>query len=72
LLALHIAFSWRAYALGGFWGHLNEASRWLQAIALVSLLVALCCFFGIGWKRWTGVACGIASFAMAFLYGAGL
>jgi hypothetical protein len=72
LVALHIAIWCRAYTLGGFWGHLNEASQWLQTIALVSLLVASCCFFGIGWKRWAGAAFGIASFVMAFLYGAGL
>jgi len=72
LVALHIAVWCRAYALGGFWGHLNEATRWLQIIALVSLLVAFCCVFGIGWKRWAGAAFGIASFVMAFLYAAGL
>lgn len=72
LVALHIAIWWRAYALSGFWGHLNEASRWLQAIALISLLVVFCCFFGIGWKRWIGMICGIASFVMTLLYGAGL
>ena len=73
LVVLHVAVWWRAHALGGFYpGHLNEASRWIQIIALVSLLVAFCCFFGIGWKRWAGAAFGIASFVMAFLYAAGL
>jgi hypothetical protein len=72
LLALHVVFWRRADALGGFWGHFNEASRWFQAIALASLLVILCCFFGVGWKRWAGVGCGLASLAMCFLYGAGL
>jgi hypothetical protein len=72
LPALHVAVWWRAYALGGFWGHLSEAGEWLQAIDLVSLLVVLCCLFGVGWKRWVGAACGVVSFVLTCMYAVGL
>ena len=72
LPALHGALWWRASALGGFWGHLNEAGRWFQAVLLISLLVILCCLFGDGWRRWVGAACGIASFALVCIYATGL
>lgn len=72
LLALHCALWWRAFALGGFWGRLNEAGRWLQAILLISLLVIVCCLFGAGWRRWIGAACGVVSFALTCMYAMGL
>ncbi len=70
--ALHGAFWRRAAALGGFWGHLNEASLWFQAIDLTSVLVILCCLFGVGWRRWVGTACGVLSFALTSMYAMGL
>jgi len=72
LFAFHAAFWWRAGVLGGFWGHFREVGVWFQAIGLTSLLVIVCCLFGVGWKRWVGVACGITSLVLTFLYGAGL
>ena len=71
LPALHCAFWRRAVALGGFWGHLDEAARWFQAIDLTALLVVLC-LFGVGWKRWAGTACGVVSFALTCMYAMGL
>jgi hypothetical protein len=72
LPALHGDFWLRAGALGGFWGHLDEAARWYQAIDLTSLLVILCCLFGVGWRRWIGATCGFVSFALTFMYAMGL
>jgi hypothetical protein len=72
LPALHAAFWRRADFLGGFWGHTDEASRWLQTIDLTSLLVVLCSLFGVGWKKWVSVACGSVSFAFACMYAMGL
>ena len=72
LPVLHGAFWRRAGALGGFWGHTDEAARWLQAIDVTSLLVILCCLFGVGWMRWAGTACGVVSFALTFMYAMGL
>ena len=72
LPALHVAFWRRAGALGVFWGHLDEAARWFQAIDLTSLLVILCCLFGVGWRRWAGTACGVVSFALTCIYAMGL
>ena len=72
LLALHIALWWRVDTLHGFWGHFNEASRWLQAILLLSLLVSICCLFGAGWKRWVGSTLGFLSLIVSLGYAAGL
>jgi hypothetical protein len=72
LFAPHGAFWQRAGALGGCWGHLNEAGLWFQAIDLTSVLVILCCSFGGGWRRWAGTARGAVSFALTCMYGMGL
>jgi hypothetical protein len=72
LLALHYAFWARAQALGGFWGHLDEATRWFQVIDLISLLVTILCLFGIGWRRWVGSSVGVASFLLSCMYAIGL
>ena len=72
LIVLHIAFWMRAQALHGYWGHLNEATYWFQIIDVASLLVVLCCLFGIGWKRWIGLAIGMSSFILCCAYAIGL
>jgi hypothetical protein len=72
LLALHIALWWRVDTLHGFWGHLDEASRWLRTILLLSLVVSICCFFGSGWKRWVGSILGFLSLMATRGYAAGL
>ncbi len=72
LLLLHLAFWWRASALQGYWGHLDEASRWFQTIDLVSVVVLLCCLLGTGWKRWVGSALGLLSLVLSFGYARGL
>jgi hypothetical protein len=72
LIALHVAFWRRAGALLGYWGHLDEASRWFQVIDLISMLVLLACLFGSGWKRWVGSALGLLSLMLSFGYAMGL
>jgi hypothetical protein len=72
LIVLHFAFWERAKALHGYWNHFDEVARWFQAIDAASLLVFLCCLFGIGWKRWVGSALGIASFVLGCMYAMGL
>jgi hypothetical protein len=72
LIPLHYAFWRRAEELHGYWGHLNEASRWLQTIDAASLCVIVLCLFGVGWKRWLGSTIGVISFALSCMYAIGL
>jgi hypothetical protein len=72
LVATHFALWWRADALHGFWGHLDEASRWLQVLFVSSLLACMCCLFGVGWKRWIGATLALVSLVFSLGYAAGL
>jgi len=71
-VVLHIAIWVRAEQLHGFWEHLNEASRWFQAIDLASLIAIVLCLFGTGWRRWLGSTVGLLSFLLCCGYAAGL
>ena len=71
-IMLHIAMWLRAEQLHGFWGHLNEASRWFQLIDLTSLLAIVLCLFGVGWRRWLGAALGLMSFLLCCAIAEGL
>jgi len=68
----HIGFWSRANALHGFWGHFNEAARWMQAIDALSLLSLIFCLFGSGLKRWLGSSLAFCSFLLCCGYAAGL
>lgn len=68
LLALHTALWRRVDALHGFWGHLDEASRWFQVLDVVSIFTLLGCLFGFGWKRWVGSSLGLLSLMLSFGY----
>jgi hypothetical protein len=35
-------------------------------------LVIPCCLFGVGWRGWVDVPCGVVSFALTSLYAVGL
>lgn len=72
LLTLHNAFWRRVGVLHGFWGHLDEASRWFKVIDVVSLFTLLACLFGFGWKRWVGSSLGLLSLMLSFGYAMGL
>lgn len=72
LFAVHLAFWWRVSVLHGFWGHLDEASKRLQSIGLISFLVVLCCLVGAGWRRWVGSILGLLSLVLSFGYAMGL
>jgi hypothetical protein len=71
-IAAHIGFWSRANILHGFWGHFNEAARWMQAIDALSLLSFVFCFFGRGLKRWLGSSLAFSSFLLRCGYAAGL
>jgi hypothetical protein len=72
VIALHFAMWARAEELHGFWGHTNEAARWFQAIDVVSFVAITFCLFGMGWRRWVGLALGLASLVLCCMYAAGL
>ena len=63
-IAVHIGFWFRAKQLNGFWGHLNEAGRWMQTIDALSLLAFVLLLSGIGWKRWFGSCLALGSFIL--------
>jgi hypothetical protein len=71
-IVLHFFFWARAQALHGFWGHLDEAARWFQAIDVASLFAIALCLFGSGWKRWICASIGAASFVLRCIYAMGL
>jgi hypothetical protein len=71
-VAVHIAFWSRAKTLNGFWGHLDEAARWMQVIDLLSLLSFIFCLFGKGLRRWIGSSLAFGSFLLCCGYAAGL
>jgi hypothetical protein len=71
-IAVHIGVWWRATVLHGFWGHLDEASRWMQTIDVLSLLALIFCLFGRGLWRWLGSTVAFGSFLLCCGYAAGL
>jgi hypothetical protein len=71
-IAVHIGFWLRTKELNGFWGHLNEASRWMQMIDVLSLLAFILFLFGKGRKRGLGSSLALGSFLLCCGYAAGL
>jgi hypothetical protein len=71
-IAVHVGFWSRAKSLHGFWGHLDEAAHWMQAIDVLSLFALIFCLFGKGLRRWLGSSLAFGSFLLCCGYAAGL